>query len=172
MNYLKIIKYLYSEADADPVSGNFAVTTRPKIGQRTIARPKIENNRAVVDEEGNPIMETVEITGPTDEIETVITKWDLPNPQPTITELEAYSQTQEYQDHLATEEREEQETSTAHERAKNLLKKIQQANLNSVLITLPLPLQAIKLAKHPFHILSYRHLSKPDIIAHNRQISL
>jgi len=126
MNYLKIIKYLYSEADADPVSGNFAVTTRPKIGQRTIARPKIENNRAVVDEEGNPIMETVEITGPTDEIETVITKWDLPNPQPTITELEAYSQTQEYQDHLATEEREEQETSTAHERAKNLLKKIQQ----------------------------------------------
>lgn len=126
MNYLQIISHLYPEADFDLTSGNVVVETKPKIGLREVTRPKIENNLPVLDENGQLIMETVEIEGPTDEFEIVITKWGLTDPKPTIAELDSYAKTQAYKDYLASKAAKDQETLTAQERAKNLLQRIKQ----------------------------------------------
>lgn len=125
MNYLQIISHLYPEADFDLTNGNVIVETKPKIGLRIVTRPKVEKNIPVLDESGNPVMEEVEIEGPMDEFETVITKWKLSHPQPTISELEAYAQSQGYQDYLAGEEAKDQETLAAQDRVKKLVEKIQ-----------------------------------------------
>ena len=124
MNYVNIIKYLYPNANTDPTGGNVLVETRPKLGLREVTRPKVENNRPVMDEQGQPVMETVDIEGPTSEFETVMTKWDIDAPKPTIAELEAYAQSQEYQDYLISEQAGELEEQDSLTRAQQLLLKI------------------------------------------------
>lgn len=96
MDYGKVIEHKY-KADRE----SFHLVTRPKLTTRIV-----RVNTGQMDEQGRPVYEDREIQGPsTDpaETETVIARWDLTDPQPTIEELDQYAASQEYLDLVAAE---------------------------------------------------------------------
>lgn len=94
IDYPKIIETKYPSAKVDPIFGNVGLEVRQKIVRRLFHRPTGE-----FQENGEPILEEVEVNGPSTDptdAEIFITLWALPDPQPTIDELDAYAASAEY----------------------------------------------------------------------------
>jgi hypothetical protein len=96
MNYSLIIKHKYNASNDD-----FRVEKRPRLID---GKPSVEE----------------------DDFEFVITEWHLPDPQPTIEELELHAQTQAYQDYLAALQQEGSDEAESVSKAKTFLKQIKQ----------------------------------------------